>query len=108
MKYLLLILSLFITASQATDCQQHYLDGQQPTTQISRELCYSEFAVGYSDAKKSAIYAVEHITKAELIAAKQLTRQDKFHEEPRVPASERALLSDYADDRLQRLSVAAY
>ena len=102
MKYLLLILALFITASQASDCPQHYLDGMQPTTQISRELCYSEFAVGYSDSKKSAIYAAEHITKDELIAAKQLTRKDAFHEESRTPAGSRVLLSDYKDSGFDR------
>ena len=47
---------LFVTASQATQCPQHYLDGTNPNAQVSRELCYSEFAVGYSDSKKSAIY----------------------------------------------------
>ena len=102
MKYLLLIFALFTTAASATDCPQHYLDGMQPATQISRELCYSEFAVGYSDDKRSAIYVVEHITKDELIAADALVRKDKFHEELRIPSPARALLSDYKSSGFDR------
>lgn len=95
MKYLLLILTFIVTAASATDCPQHYLAGMQPTTHVSRELCYSEFAVGYSDDKKSAIYVVEHITKDELIAADLLVRKDKFHEEPRVPVSDLQQLTGF-------------
>lgn len=102
MKSLLFILMLMVTAASASDCPQHYLNGMNPTTQVSRELCYSEFAVGYSDDKNSAIYAAEHITKTELIAAKQLTRKDAFHEESAVPVSERTLLRDYKDSGFDR------
>lgn len=86
---------LIVMSAFASDCPQHYLDGTSPNAAVSRELCYSEFAVGYSDSKNHAIYAAEHITKAELLQADQLIRKNTFHEEPRLPSNHRATLADY-------------
>ena len=102
MKSLILALLFTVFAATASDCPQHYQGGINPTTQGSNELCYSEFAVGYNADEKHAIYAAEHITREELLAAKELTRKDAFHEETMLPVSARITNSDYRSSGFDR------
>ena len=97
MRYVLLIFCFFASFLSATECPQHYANSGVPSVLVDTELCFSEFAVGYSNAKRSAVYAAEHITKTELPAADRLVRKDAFHEEARLVASARSLMSDYKD-----------
>jgi endonuclease G len=67
-----------------------------------RDLCYEAFAVLHSGRNKTPIFVVERLTAAQLRDARREERTDKFFADARVPAAERAQLSDYADSGYDR------
>jgi len=64
------------------------------TTEQGRDLCFDDFAIYYSPRDKKPIYTVEHLHPGDLLG-KHPRRGNQFYEEARLPANERALLSDY-------------
>lgn len=56
-------------------------------------LCFNGFNVMYSGVSKTPLWVAEALTPARL--SQKIPREDSFHEETRVPAEYRALLSDY-------------
>lgn len=66
------------------------------------QICFSENAVGYSTQKKIGVWSAEHLTREKVKRAEKQDRIDSFHEEEQVPASQRALLSDYAGSGYDR------
>lgn len=84
----------------STSCPSHYLEGNAPDitnqkiTPKSRELCFEGFAVMHSGITKTPLWSAQYLTREKIAAP--LKRKDKFHEERRLPESERAELSDYA------------
>lgn len=58
-------------------------------------ICFTGFAVNYSGVSKTGLFSAEFITPESLQKAKQLSREDSFHEERRIPEKYRSLLSDY-------------
>jgi endonuclease G len=101
LKYTLLsALTAISLLAGSTACPTHYLNGQAPDivnqklSTKTRELCFEGFVVMHSGVTKTPIWSAEHLTK-DKIAAK-LQRKDMFHPESRLPANERAELSDYA------------
>lgn len=56
-------------------------------------LCFNGFNVMYSGVSKTPLWVAEALTPERL--SKKIPREDSFHEEKRVRAEHRALLSDY-------------
>lgn len=85
----------------AAQCQDQYFKGQSPNienpalNQKIRPLCFEGFAVMHSGVTLTPLWVGERLTSARLKKARALDRQDSFHEEEALPASERATLSDY-------------
>lgn len=96
-----LTVALLGTPVWAADCKQHYWQGQAPIItnpalqQKTRELCFSGFVVMHSGVTRTPIWVGEHLTTSRLKKARDLDRQDNFHEEERLPKDERATLADY-------------
>jgi DNA/RNA endonuclease G, NUC1 len=103
---LTLALCLFTSSAFATSCPQHYFSGQEPGLTIplqqNREICYTVFATGYSDATRTAFYSAEHLIKKNVLSAKKLKREDSFHEDPNLPESAQAKLTDYKGSGFDR------
>jgi endonuclease G len=83
-------------------CADHYLDGRAPQitnpklAQNTRELCFNVFSVMHSGVTRTPLWSAEHLEAHEVESAQQLTRENSFHAEPRLPAGQRAELADYA------------
>ncbi|WP_253252164.1 DNA/RNA non-specific endonuclease [Comamonas thiooxydans] len=60
-----------------------------------RALCFEGFAVLHSGVSKTPIYVAEYLDRGLVLQAKGLPRTDRFYEEARLPAVERARLLDY-------------
>ena len=58
-------------------------------------ICFTGFALNYSGVSKTALFSAEFITHESLQKAKQISREDSFHEESRIPEKHRSLLTDY-------------
>jgi endonuclease G, mitochondrial len=86
----------------AQSCADHYLDGRAPQIRNpklapqTRELCFNVFSVMHSGVTRTPLWSAEHLEAREVEAAQQLTRENSFHAEQRLPASQRAELADYA------------
>ncbi len=59
----------------------------------SYPLCFNGFNVMYSGVSKTPLWVAEALTPERL--SQKIPREDSFHEEERVSAEHRALLSDY-------------
>ena len=83
-------------------CADHYLDGRAPQIQNpklasqTKELCFNVFSVMHSGITRTPLWSAEHLEASEVESAQQLTRENSFHAEPRLPAGQRAELADYA------------
>ena len=83
-------------------CTAQYFKGDSPVFINSKlsaktELgCFDNFTVMHSGVTRTPLWSAEHLTRETIMAAAGLRRQDAFHEEARLPASERAELSDYS------------
>lgn len=87
-------------ASRDDVCPAQFADGRPPATEPARDrgartLCYSGFAVRYSEVTKTPLWAAERLTRERLRAAATLSRTGVFHEERRISASARSGLADY-------------
>ncbi|TNC07326.1 DNA/RNA non-specific endonuclease [Methylobacterium terricola] len=98
---LLLLLALPAPAL-ARSCPEHFAGGTLPVLtnpRLSADttlLCYQAFAILYSGLSRTPLYAAEHITAAQVEAARRVDRVDAFHEEEQLPEAARSELSDYA------------
>jgi endonuclease G len=68
----------------------------------SRGLCSDNFAVLHSGLTKTPLVVVEKINKSSLLDAKGEERTDVFFPDPRLPASERSDLKDFAGSGMDR------
>lgn len=89
------------------ECPQHFYQGFSPKATAAqpgqlRELCFDSFAVLHSGQSKTAVYSAEHLTPSRMADAKGERRTDRFYEEARLPAAERATLSDYRGSNYDR------
>jgi endonuclease G len=89
-------------APAAESCADHYLDGRAPRILNAKlapnthELCFNVFTVMHSGVTRTPLWSAEHLEAHEIESAQQLTRENSFHAEPRLPAGQRAELADYA------------
>ena len=97
-----LVACLAMPARAATQCPEHFAGGVAPTVTNpklkarTQEVCFEAFAVLHSGLSRTPLYSAEHLTRANLDAAKTLSRKDSFHPESSLPAQDRAELRDYA------------
>jgi endonuclease G len=96
-----LVLAPSLAAAGPTACPERFASGQAPAltkeslAQKSRELCYGAFAVLHSGLTRTPLWSAERLTRASVSGARAMERTNNFHVEERLPASERADLSDY-------------
>ena len=73
----------------ATQCPQHFAAGVAPTVTNPKlqarlqEICFEAFATLHSGISRTPMYSAEHLLRANLDAAKALSRKDAFHPIPR-------------------------
>ena len=108
---LLVGLCISIFPAQAEDlsqCGENFYGGVYPeftNSKLSKDtqaLCFNGFAVMYSDVSRTPLWSAEHLTRKRLQQAKQIDREDSFHEESRLPLSARAKLADYSGSGFDR------
>jgi endonuclease G len=93
---------LAMPAWAATQCPSHFAGGVAPTITNpklkarTQEVCFEAFAVLHSGISRTPLYSAEHLTRANLKAAGELSRKDSFHPESALPAQDRSELRDYA------------
>ncbi len=105
-----LLFSAFAAASRAAPsaCPEHYPGGVAPDlvrpqlAAETRELCFRQFAVVHSGVSRTPLSAAEHLTRERVRAARELRRENAFHEEERLPPDQRARLADYARSGFDR------
>lgn len=103
-----LFLSAAPTAHAAESCPQHYVEGQAPRivnekmARATRELCYNVFGIMHSGVTRTPLWSAEHLTARRIAAAEDMSRDNAFHAERRLPKAQRAELSDYARSGFDR------
>lgn len=95
-------------ADDFTQCSQSFYGGIYPeftNTKLSNNtqaLCMDGFAVMYSGVSRTPLWSAEYLDRKRLQQAKEIDREDSFHEESRLPKSARASLSDYSGSGYDR------
>lgn len=109
----MLIIATVLSISSAyaddfTQCSQSFYGGVYPefsNTKLSNNtqaLCMDGFAVMYSGVSRTPLWSAEYLTRKRLQQAKEIDREDSFHEESQLPQSMRAQLSDYSGSGYDR------
>ena len=110
---LMAIFAVAISGTQAqadsfSQCSQSFYGGIYPeftNDQLKKEtqaLCMDGFAVMYSGVSRTPLWSAEYLDRNRLNQAKQIDREDSFHEESKLPESARASLSDYSGSGYDR------
>ena len=95
-------------ADDLTQCGDAFYGGIYPefiNNKLSNNttaLCMDGFAVMYSGVSRTPLWSAEYLDRSRLQQAKQIDREDSFHEESRLPESARASLSDYSGSGYDR------
>ena len=95
-------------ADDFTQCSESFYGGVYPefiNTKLSNKtqaLCMDGFAVMYSGVSRTPLWSAEYLDRKRLRQAKEIDREDSFHEESRLPKSVRASLSDYSGSGYDR------
>ncbi|WP_290178519.1 DNA/RNA non-specific endonuclease [Psychrobacter sp. APC 3281] len=106
-----LLVATGITQAHADDliqCSQSFYGGVYPeftNTKLKKDtqaLCMDGFAVMYSGVSRTPLWSAEYLDRTRLQQAKQIDREDSFHEESKLPKSARASLSDYSGSGYDR------
>jgi endonuclease G len=93
---------------QNVSCPNHFVGGQAPRivnpklSAATRELCFNVFGVMHSGVTRTPLWSAEHLRSDNVEAAQDLTRENSFHAEPRLPPGQRAELADYARSGFDR------
>src|SRR5450830_1851129 len=99
---------LAIPAWATPQCSALFAAGVAPTVTNpklmprTQEVCFESYAVLNSGISRTPLYSAEHLTRANVEAAKTLSRHDSFHPESSLPPQDRAELSDYARSGFDR------
>ncbi len=97
-----LLAGVSLAFAAQTLCPENYLGGQPPIITNSklavetRELCNQGYGVIHSGITRTPIVGGELLTRARLEQGRGLPRTNSFRPDLRLPAGERAELSDYA------------
>jgi endonuclease G len=90
------------SAPQPQSCDDHFVAGQAPRItnpkldKATEELCFNVFSVLHSGLTRTPLWSAEHLQAGNIAAAQELSRENSFHSESRLPPNQRAELSDYA------------
>lgn len=89
------------------NCGSQFYQTTQPaiTVKLKQDtypLCFNGFAVLYSGVSKTPVWVAEYLTRQRLAYAKNLVREDNFHEETRLPVAARSVLNDYNNSGYDR------
>lgn len=89
-------------------CPTHYVGGRAPQivnpklAQATRPLCFNVFGVMHSGVTRTPLWSAEHLRADNIEAAQELSRENSFHAEQRLPPAQRAELADYARSGFDR------
>ena len=89
-------------APQPQSCDDHFVAGQAPRItnpklgNKTETLCFNVFSVLHSGITRTPLWSAEHLQAENIAAAQELSRENSFHSEARLPAGQRAELSDYS------------
>jgi endonuclease G, mitochondrial len=89
-------------------CDDHFVGGDAPRfvnqklAAKTTALCFNVFSVMHSGVTRTPLWSAEHLEAQNLQAAQELSREDSFHSESRLPAAQRAELSDYSRSGFDR------
>jgi len=95
-------------ADDLTQCSESFYGGVYPEftniklSKDTQSLCFDGFAVMYSAVSRTPLWSAEYLTRQRLQQAREIDRDDSFHEESRLPDSDRAKLSDYSGSGYDR------
>ena len=95
-------------ADDLSQCSQSFYGGVYPEftnpklSNNTQALCMDGFAVMYSGVSRTPLWSAEYLDRKRLQQAKEVAREDSFHEESRLPKSMRAKLSDYSGSGYDR------
>ena len=87
--------SLASSAAAAETCPQHYVEGQAPRilndklARATRPLCYKVFGIMHSGVTRTPLWSAEHLTPRRIAAAEDMSRDNAFHAEKRLPKAQR-------------------
>ncbi len=79
------------------DCPQFFAKGKPPVVApnpANRALCYGAFAILHSGQSKTPVFVAQKLNRKSVADAHE-KRSDRFFEDARLPAAERATLEDY-------------
>ena len=105
---MMLAVGMTAHADDLTQCSQSFYGGVYPeftNTKLSNKtqaLCMDGFAVMHSGVSRTPLWSAEYLDRNRLQQAKQIDREDSFHEESKLPTSARASLSDYSGSGYDR------
>lgn len=108
MTVLAMLTSVSVYADDLSQCSESFYGGIYPefvNTKLSAKtqpLCMDGFAVMYSGVTRTPLWSAEYLTRKRLNKAKEIDREDSFHEESRLPESARASLADYSGSGYDR------
>jgi endonuclease G len=95
-------------APQPQSCTDHFVGGDAPQIVNPKlavktaPLCFNVFSVMHSGVTRTPLWSAEHLQAQNLQAAQELSREDSFHTESRLPPAQRAELADYARSGFDR------
>jgi endonuclease G len=97
-----------VAAHAESPCKTHFVDEKMPVVTTSNRakqttyVCFEEYAVLYSGVSRTPLWSAEHLTRTRIEDTKGLKRQNAFHAEEQLPASDRSELMDYAHSGYDR------
>lgn len=91
--------------TQFSQCPQFFPQNAPPVVpagQALRELCFDAFAILHSGHRRTPVFVAQRLNRRMLQQAQSVERSDRFFADARLPAAERAELSDYRNSGYSR------
>lgn len=106
--FIIMISTSLVHANDFNQCSESFYGGIYPEfindklSNNTQALCMNGFAVMYSRVSRTPLWSAEHLDRNRLQQAKEIDREDSFHEESKLPESARASVSDYSKSGYDR------
>ncbi len=92
-RYIALFIVAAFSISVCAGCDEFFYDETKPNVSESKnyttsvqEVCYTEFAVLYSQTLNAPLYSVQRLSSDQIKGANSINRKNTFHSEPKVGA----------------------